>query len=320
IKSPREHGYSAVHAIKAMAEGKAKFFFGMGGNFAAATPDTELTFKALKKCSLTVHVSTHLNRSHIIHGKKALILPCLGRSELDMQNGIQQSVTVEDSMSMVHASTGANLPASTLLKSEPAIVAGIGKALFPAGPVNWDEYIFDYAKIRSKIEEVLPEFKGYNEKIKQAGGFHLKNSARDRKWNTSTGKARFINNELPNIPVNNGKLRLMTMRSHDQYNTTIYDYNDRYRGIYGERMVVFMNKEDISELGFKENDKVEMTSHASDGKERKASTFRIVEYDIPKGCAGAYFPETNVLIGIDEHAEKSHTPMSKFIEITLQKV
>ena len=320
IKSPREHGYSAVHAIKAMAEGKAKFFFGMGGNFASATPDTELTFKALQSCNLTVHVSTHLNRSHIIHGKKALILPCLGRSELDMQNGVKQSVTVEDSMSMVHASTGANLPASTLLKSEPAIVAGIGKALFPDGPVNWDEYIADYGKIRSKIEEVLPDFKGYNEKIKQPGGFHLKNSARDRKWNTSTGKARFIDNELPNIPVNNGKLRLMTMRSHDQYNTTIYDYNDRYRGIYGERMVIFMNKSDITELGLKENDKVEMTSHASDGKERKASAFRVVEYDIPKGCAGAYFPETNVLVGIDDHAEKSHTPMSKFIEISLKKV
>ena len=320
IKSPREHGLGAVHAIKAMAEGKGKFFFGMGGNFASATPDTELTFKALKGCQMTVHVSTHLNRSHIIHGKKALILPCLGRSELDMQAGTRQSVTVEDSMSMVHASSGANLPASTQLKSEPAIVAGLGQALFPEGPIDWAYLLADYGRIRDKMEEVLPEFKGYNEKIKAPGGFHLKNSARDLEWNTESGKANFISNDLPDITLKAGHLRLMTMRSHDQYNTTIYDYNDRYRGIYGERMVIFMNKIDIANLGLQESDKVEITSHSKDGKERQAAAFRVVEYDIPQGCTGAYFPETNVLVGIDDYAEKSHTPMSKYIEISLKKV
>jgi len=319
IKSPRKHGYSAVHAIKAMATGEAKVFFGMGGNFASATPDTELTFKALQNCSLTVHVSTHLNRSHVIHGKKALILPCLGRSELDMQASGKQAVTVEDSMSMVHASSGSNLPASTSLKSEPAIAAGIGKALFPEGPVDWDKYIANYELIRDKMAEVMPAFSGYNEKIKQPGGFHLRNSASEREWNTATGKARFMSNDVPQLALNNGRLRLMTVRSHDQYNTTIYDYNDRYRGIKGERMVIFLNESDIASRGFTEGDRVDITSHAKDGKLRVAKGFKIVSYDIPQGCASAYFPETNVLVGIDEIAHKSHTPMSKFIEITIEK-
>ena len=320
IKSPRKHGYNAVHAIKAMAEGKAKFFFGMGGNFASATPDTELTFKALQSCNLTVHVSTHLNRSHVIHGKKALILPCLGRSELDMQLTGQQKVTVEDSMSMVHASSGNNIPASKALLSETAIACGIGKALFPDGPVDWDKYVGNYDHIRDKMEAVMPAFKGYNEKINQPGGFHLRNSAAEREWNTKTGKARFIANDVPELAVDNGRLRLMTVRSHDQYNTTIYDYNDRYRGIQGERMIIFMNKNDISRLGLKEGDRLKLTSHAEDGKQRTAEGFKIVSYDIPEGCTAAYFPETNVLIGIDEMAKKSHTPMSKFIEITVEKI
>ena len=319
IKSPRHHGYSAVHAIKAMGAGRAKVFFAMGGNFAAATPDTELTYKALKQCSLTVHVSTHLNRSHIIHGKNALILPCLGRSELDMQAGGKQKVTVEDSMSMVHASSGSNKPAAPTLKSEIAIAATLGKALFPSGPVDWDSYMDNYELIRDKMEQVMPEFKGYNEKIQQPGGFQLRNSASEREWKTDTGKARFINNDVPQLPTDNGRIRLMTVRSHDQYNTTIYDYNDRYLGIKGERRVIFLNKDDIVELGLAENDIVDLTSHAADGIKRHAKAFRIVEYNIPKGNASAYFPETNVLVGIDEVASRSYTPMSKFIEITLKK-
>ena len=319
IHSPRKHGYSAVHAIKAMATGQAKVFFAMGGNFAAATPDTELTFKALQQCKLTAHVSTHLNRSHIIHGKQALIIPCLGRSELDIQESGKQKVTVEDSMSMVHASSGSNKPASTQLKSEIAIAAGLGKYLFPEGLLNWDAYTADYDTIRDKMEEVMPAFKGYNEKINQPGGFQLRNSAGEREWNTVTGKARFISNNIPDQPINNGRLRLMTVRSHDQYNTTIYDYNDRYRGIKGGRMVIFLNSKDIISRGLCDGDKVNLTSHASDGIKRHARGFRIVEYDIPEGNASAYFPETNVLVGIDETAIKSHTPMSKFIEITLDK-
>jgi len=319
IQSPREHGYSVVHAIKAMAEGRGKVFIGMGGNFASATPDTKLTFQGLQKCNLTVHISTHLNRSHVIHGKQALILPCLGRSEEDLQAGGKQCVTVEDSMSMVHASNGSNKPATNTLKSEPAIVAGIGKALWGNHEINWDELISDYDNIRNKLEEVLPAFAGYNEKIKQPGGFHLRNSAAEREWNTSSGKAQFTANEVPDIQLAPGQLRLMTMRSHDQYNTTIYDYNDRYRGIKGERKIILLNKADMNDLGLEENELVDITSHATDGIERKATGFKVLSYDIPQECAGAYFPETNVLVGIDESAKKSHTPMSKFIVITLAR-
>jgi molybdopterin-dependent oxidoreductase alpha subunit len=316
--APRKHGYSVVDAIKAMDANKAKFFFGMGGNFAAATPDTELTLRALRKCNLTVQVSTHLNRSHVVHGKKALILPCLGRSEKDVQASGTQSVTVEDSMSMVHASTGLNKPASVLLKSEPAIVAGLATALFTDEPLNWTELVSDYSKIRDKIEAVLPAFAGYNEKIKAPGGFMLYNSARNREWKTATQKARFMANELPDISVKAGQLRLMTIRSHDQYNTTIYDYNDRYRGIKGERRVIFLNRDDAVALHLQETDQVDLASHAADGKVRRAANFRVVYYDIPRGNAAAYFPETNVLVGIDEHAKKSLTPMSKFIPISIK--
>lgn len=320
FSAPRKHGYSAIHAIEAMSESKAKVFMGMGGNFASATPDTEKTFKALQNCELTVHVSTHLNRSHVIHGKKALILPCLGRSERDVQEAGVQSVTVEDSMSMVHASTGSNLPASTSLKSEPAIVAGIAKELFGPEKVAWDDLIADYANIRQKIEAVIPGFENYNEKIKRKGGFHLRNSARLREWKTETQKARFIVNELPEHNLEEGQLRLMTMRSHDQYNTTIYGNDDRYRGIKNERKVIFLSKADMKKMSLSESDRVKITSYASDGKEREVEGFRPVEYDIPAGCAGAYFPETNPLIGLADHAKRSFTPMSKFIIISVEKI
>ena len=317
FKAPRQHGLSATHSIKAMAAGKAKVFFGMGGNFAAATPDTELTYQALQQCELTVHVSTRLNRSHVIHGKKALILPCLGRSELDLQASGPQKVTVEDSMSMVHASQGSNNPASTALKSEPAIVAGLAKKLLPESEVNWDELAGNYELIRDKIEAVLPAFKDYNQRILNDGGFHLRNSAREREWNTETAKARFISNTLPALKTD--KIRLMTLRSHDQYNTTIYGNDDRYRGIKNERRVIFMNAKDISNLKLQESDFVDLTSHAEDGKVRQVHKFRVVPYDIPHGCAAAYFPETNPLVGIDEMAKRSFTPMSKFIPISIEK-
>jgi molybdopterin-dependent oxidoreductase alpha subunit len=315
--APRRHGYATVHAIKAMAEGRAKFFLGMGGNFASATPDSDFTWEALRRCDMTVHVSTHLNRSHVVHGKAALILPCLGRSEADMQAAGRQSVTVEDSMSMVHASTGTNRPASEHLKSEPAIVAGIGAKLFPGGPVDWESLVADYDRIRDRIEAVIPGFKGYNEKIRQPGGFLLRNPAAHREWNTPTGRANFIVNELPELSMKPGRLLLMTLRSHNQYNTTIYDSGDRYRGIAGERRVIFLHPEDMRELGLTEKSTVTIRSHAPDGRDRRAHGFRPVLYDIPRGCAAAYYPETNVLVGIDEHAVKSFTPMSKHIEVTL---
>ena len=311
--APRRHGYPVVHAIKAMAEGRAKFFFGMGGNFASATPDTDFTWEALRRCDMTVHVSTHLNRSHVVHGKQALILPCLGRSEADLQASGRQSVTVEDSMSVVHASTGTNRPASEHLKSEPAIAAGLGQALFPGGPVDWDALVADYDRIRERIEAVIPEFNDYNAKIRRPGGFQLRNPAAHREWKTATGI-----NPLPDLTVAPGRLRLMTLRSHNQYNTTIYASGDRYRGIEGERRVLFLNPVDMRELGLDEKSRVTIRSHAADGRERRAPGFRPVFYDIPRGCAAAYYPETNVLVGIDEHAVKSFTPMSKYIEVTLE--
>ena len=316
--APRRHGYATVHAIKAMAEGRAKFFLGMGGNFASATPDSDFTWEALRRCEMTVHVSTHLNRSHVVHGKAALILPCLVRSEADLQAGGRQSVTVEDSMSMVHASTGTNRPASEHLKSEPAIVAGIGRKLFPDGPVDWEALVADYDRIRERIEAVIPGFAGYNEKIRQPGGFQLRNPAAHREWNTATGRANFIANELPDVSLQPGRLRLMTLRSHNQYNTTIYDSGDRYRGISGERRVLFLHPADMHELGLTEKSSVTIRSHAADGRDRRAPGFRPLVYDIPRGCAAAYYPETNVLFGIDEHAVKSFTPMSKYIEVTLE--
>jgi len=316
--APRRPGYPVVHAIKAMAEGRAKFFFGMGGNFASATPDTDFTWEALRRCDMTVHVSTHLNRSHVVHGKQALILPCLGRSEADLQASGRQSVTVEDSMSMVHASTGTNRPASEHLKSEPAIAAGLGQALFPGGPVDWDALVADYERIRERIEAVIPEFNDYNAKIRRPGGFQLRNPAAQREWKTATGRANFSINPLPDLTVAPGRLRLMTLRSHNQYNTTIYASGDRYRGIEGERRVLFLNPVDMRELGLDEKSRVTIRSHAADGRERRAPGFRPVFYDIPRGCAAAYYPETNVLVGIDEHAVKSFTPMSKYIEVTLE--
>ena len=316
--APRRHGYPVVHAIKAMAEGRAKFFFGMGGNFASATPDTDFTWEALRRCDMTVHVSTHLNRSHVVHGKQALILPCLGRSEADLQASGRQSVTVEDSMSVVHASTGTNRPASEHLKSEPAIAAGLGQALFPGGPVDWDALVADYDRIRERIEAVIPEFNDYNAKIRRPGGFQLRNPAAHREWKTATGRANFSINPLPDLTVAPGRLRLMTLRSHNQYNTTIYASGDRYRGIEGERRVLFLNPVDMRELGLDEKSRVTIRSHAADGRERRAPGFRPVFYDIPRGCAAAYYPETNVLVGIDEHAVKSFTPMSKYIEVTLE--
>lgn len=322
---PYEHGYDTVDAIKAMADGRAKVFFALGGNFAHATPDTPYTEAALQKCKLTVQVSTKLNRSHITVGQEALIFPCLGRTELDQQAAGLQRVTVEDSMSQVHASHGRNKPASEHLLSEPAIVAGVAKATFAgtdkADVVDWDNMVADYGNIRDKIEQVLPTpFKDYNERIKQPGGFYLGNSARDRSWTTGTGKANFVTAQLRELALPGDQLRLMTLRSHDQYNTTIYDLDDRYRGIYGTRKVILLNGLDIQSRSLRDGDLVDITSHTiEDGQKREAFGFRVVEYDIPKGCAACYFPETNVLVSVNSYAEKSRTPLSKFIPVTLAR-
>ena len=317
---PQHHGHDVVGAITAMQTGDAKVFIGMGGNFAAATPDTELTEAALARCALTVQISTKLNRSHLVCGADALILPCLGRSEVDMQSSGPQRITVEDSMSMVHASTGRNPPASVHLKSEVAIVCGIAKAALPVDPnIDWDGFEKDYRTIRKKIAETLPHlFTDFETKIAHPGGFYLGNPARDRMWNTATGKARFTAHPVHDMTLPAGQLRLMTIRSHDQYNTTVYDLHDRYRGVHGTRMVVFLHPADIAERGLREGQVVDLHSHTpEDGLTRTAVGFTIVPYDIPRGCAAAYFPETNGLVSKDSFAIGSRTPLSKFIPITV---
>jgi molybdopterin-dependent oxidoreductase alpha subunit len=317
ITSPRHHGVDVVAAIERMHKGEADFFLGMGGNFAQATPDSDYTAEALKRCAMTVQVSTKLNRSHLIHGKAALILPCLGRSEIDEQASGEQAVTVEDSMSMVHASHGRLRPASPALRSEPAIVAGIAQATLGAKPVDWAEQVADYAAIRRHIAAVIPGFEGFEERLATPGGFHLDGGARERQWATPSGKARFIPHDVPSLGLPEGQIRLMTMRSHDQYNTTVYGLNDRYRGIRGERMVVFCNADDLTERGLSEGDQLRLVSIAADG-ERSVDGFRAVPYDLPRGCAAAYFPEANPLVPIGHIAKGSRTPISKFIPIRLE--
>ncbi len=318
FKPPREPGYNTVETIQAMSQGKVDVFFAMGGNFAAASPDTVHTYQALQRCGLTVHVSTKLNRSHTIVGQDALILPCLGRTESDISSTGPQSVTVEDSMSQVHASSGSRKPASPLLLSEPVIVARLARATFPSDTADWDNLEKNYNLIRDKIAEVLPEqFHDFNDRIKLPGGFYLGNPARDRQWETATGKALFTIAPIPDLTLPAGQLRLMTLRSHDQYNTTVYSNNDRYRGVSGTRKVIFMNQDDIAELKLHDGQSVSIESHFADGVQRCVAGFRVVTYDIPRGCAAGYFPELNPLVSVNSTAVGSHTPTSKFIPVTL---
>ena len=318
---PAGHGLDTVGTIEALHSGKAKVLFAMGGNFASATPDTQFTEEALRRSRLTAHVSTKLNRSHLVHGEEAFILPCLGRSELDEQAGVPQSVTVEDSMGVVHASTGTLEPASEHLLSEPRIVCELAKAVLEEGAaeVDWDAFAGDYSRVRDAIERVLPAFAGYNEKIREPGGFALHNSARHREWKTDSGRAEFRYAPIPDLELPEGQLRLMTLRSHDQYNTTIYGMDDRYRGVQGARRVLFVNEQDLRALGLRDGQLVDLHARwPGDSTPRIARAFRLVTYDIPTGCAASYFPETNVLVAIDRYADGSRTPMSKFVPIELQ--
>lgn len=304
--SPREHGFNTVESIRAMLDGKVKVFFGMGGNFVSATPDSTLTEKALSRCDLTVHVSTKLNRSHVVTGKMALILPCLGRTEKD------QMVSVENSMGVVQASRGVLAPASTKLKSEVVIVAELGKRL-AHDIVDWDALAANYDLIRDHIEAVIPGFKNYNVRVRQRGGFYLPNAVKDQlEFRTVSGKGEFKIHPIEKIELADDEYLLMTIRSHDQFNTTLYGLNDRYRGISNERRVLFMNRDDI-----KGRKRVDIVSHWN-GKMRIAKNFRIVPYNIPRQCAAAYFPETNILVPIDQIADKSHTPVYKSIRVSLK--
>ena len=325
ITSPRKHGVDTVDAIRAMRDGRAKVFMGMGGNFATATPDTEVTEGALRNCSLTVQVSTKLNRSHVVHGRTALILPSLGRTDRDLQSGVKQQVSVEDSMSMVHLSRGSLHPPSDEVRSEVAIVSQLGRTLLgPDHPVPWERFNADYDTIRDAIAAVVPGCEDYNRKVREPDGFQLPHGPRDsRIFPTPTGKANFAVNPLQWVPVPEGRLILQTLRSHDQYNTTIYGLDDRYRGVKGGRRVVFVNKKDIDRYGLHEGDRVDLVSEFPSGdgemQERRAKDFMVVAYETPVGNAAAYYPETNPLVALDHVAEKSNTPVSKAVVIRLER-
>lgn len=316
FEPPRKHGFDTVEAIKAMAEGKAKVFIGMGGNFLSATPDTEFTAKALQNCDLTVHISTKLNRSHLIHGKTALILPTLGRTDLDMQASGEQFVSVEDSMGVVHSSKGNLKPVSEYLLSEPAIVAGIAKATLKSTNLDWDKLVADYDNIRGLIEQSIAGFDNYNVRVRQDGGFYLPNPPRERKFATDTQKAKFTINELESIKLKEGEYLMMTIRSHDQFNTTIYGLDDRYRGIFNERRIIMMNETDMQEANLEKYQVVNLHNNHG-GIERVAEKFIVVPYNIPPKCVATYFPEANVLVPIDSYADISKTPTSKSVVITM---
>ncbi|MFF4365824.1 FdhF/YdeP family oxidoreductase [Streptomyces sp. NPDC001594] len=320
ITSPRAHGYDVVRAIEALRDGKAKVFFAMGGNFVGATPDTDVTEAAMRNASLTVHVSTKLNRSHAVTGRRALILPTLGRTDKDVQAGGKQFVTVEDSMGMVHASRGNLAPASPHLLSEPAIVARMARAVLgTASKTPWEDFEADYAAIRDRIARVVPGFEDFNARAARPGGFRLPHAPRDeRRFPTKTGKANFTAApvEYPEVPA--GRLLLQTLRSHDQYNTTIYGLDDRYRGITGGRRVVMVHPDDAAELGLADGSYTDLVSEWKDGVERRAPGFRVVHYPTARGCAAAYYPETNVLVPLDSTADTSNTPASKSVVVRFE--
>jgi molybdopterin-dependent oxidoreductase alpha subunit len=320
FEPPREHGWDTVGSIRAMRDGKVDVFIGLGGNFAAATPDTSVTAAALSRCALTVHVATKLNRSHLVHGTEALILPCLGRTERDLNEaGAPQFVTVEDSMSVVHASQGRLVPGSPHQRSEVAILCGLAHETF-GEDIGWGEMGSDYSVIRAHIANVVPGFSDFEARVSDPGGFTLPRPPRDaRRFETPSGRAQFTANEVSAVAVPAGHLLLQTIRSHDQFNTTVYGLNDRYRGVHGGRRVVLVSPDDLASLGFSNGDVVDLVSVWSDG-ERRAPGFRIVEYPTPAGCAAAYFPETNVLIPLDSVADISNTPTSKSVVVRLERL
>ncbi|HXQ81300.1 MAG TPA: FdhF/YdeP family oxidoreductase [Opitutaceae bacterium] len=314
---PRKPGADVVDSIKAMHSGRIRVFFALGGNFLSATPDTEFTAAALRGCRLTAHVSTKLNRSHLVTGRTALILPCLGRSETDVQREGEQFVTVEDSMGVISSSRGRLEPASAALRSEPAIVAGLATAVLgPRAPVDWERLAGDYDRIRDLIGRVVPGFDSFNARIR-TGPFYLPNDARDsRKFNTPSGRAVFTRHALPREEIGPGEFVMMTIRTHDQFNTTVYGLDDRYRGIYNGRRVVFMNPDDMRDLNLVQGQFVDLTGHFR-GETRHAPRFMVAPYQLPRRCTATYFPEANVLVPVDSVAEVSNTPTSKSVVITV---
>lgn len=315
---PEKHGYDTVGTIEAMHQGKIKVFVGLGGNFLAATPDTNYTSEAIQRCRLTVQISTKLNRGHLITGEQALILPCLGRSEVDYQKSGEQFVTVEDTMGVIHMSRGVLPPASRHLRSEPAIIAGIAQGtLRDTTTVNWQGLADEYDRIREHIEHVVQGFTQYNARVRQPGGFYLPNAPYEGKFKTPSARAKFSVHPIPRHGLKDGQLLLTTVRSHDQFNTTIYSENDRYRGISNGRRVIFLNGKDMMRLGIQKDQWVDLISHF-ESETRRAERFKAVEYEIPAGCAAAYYPETNVLVPIRSVASGSNQPASKSIVITVE--
>ncbi|HMI66219.1 MAG TPA: FdhF/YdeP family oxidoreductase [Cyclobacteriaceae bacterium] len=316
---PKKHGYDVVKSISAMHEKKATVFFALGGNFLSATPDTGFTAEALRACRLTVHVSTKLNRSHLVHGEEALILPCLARSDKDTINDEEQFVSCENSMGVVQSSRGVLKPVSNQLLSECVIVCRLAEAtLGSRSKINWGKYALHHDSIRDDIERTIPGFENYNARVRIPGGFYLPNCNRDGQFDTASAKAHFNIATFAGLPVKEDELMMMTIRSHDQFNTTIYGLNDRYRGIYNERRVIFMNQKDINRRELKKGDHVDLFNY-HDGIERIARKFMVVDYPIPEGCAATYYPETNVLVPITSLADKSNTPTSKQVIIKVLK-
>jgi molybdopterin-dependent oxidoreductase alpha subunit len=313
IKSPREWGLDTVRVVPAMTRGEVKVFVGMGGNFALAVPDQAYAYPALRNCDLTVQVSTKLNRSHLVHGGDALILPCLGRTEKDYGRKGVQGITVEDSMSMVHLSFGMKEPGSPGLRSEVAIIAEMAKAALPHTKTAWDDFAADYDVIRDKMEEAIDGFESFNRRVRQPLGFRLKQPARELVFLTDTGRANFSAAALADVDPAPGRLILATVRSHDQWNTTIYSDNDRYRGVKNLRTLVFMNADDMRERGLSKFDLVDLTSFAKDGSTRHVRGYRAIPYKLPRGCVIGYMPELNVLCPIGDYSAQSDQPLMKHV-------
>ena len=338
VPMPRQPGHNTVNALHALEAGQAEVFIALGGNFTRATPDSVRTEAAMRRTRLTVQISTKLNRSHLVIGEDALILPCLGRSEIDRQGpqGLPQVISVEDSMSMVHGSAGRVEPASEHLRSEPAIVAGIAEATLTRvlpqhgidpGVVDWQALTTDYDRIRDEIEAVIPGFSDFNARLHRPYGFWLSNAASERRFVTSSGKAEFSASSLPESVLHqqmearrdDGWLTLQSLRSHDQYNTTVYGYDDRYRGVKGQRRVLFVNPLDLERLGFTAGDWVDLVGLDHQGESRRAPAFRLVSYDIPAGCCAAYYPETNALVPLESAGADTGTPASKAVAVRLER-
>ncbi|HTJ95395.1 MAG TPA: FdhF/YdeP family oxidoreductase [Pararobbsia sp.] len=323
FKPPSHHGHDAVKAMQAIIAGESKALFCLGGNFAVALPDPEACFSAMRKLDLTVHINTKLNRNHLLVGKESFIFPCLGRTEVDMQAGGPQAITVEDSMSMVHASRGKLGPASVHLRSEPAIIAGIAKAVLPNSKVDWTAMMADYDLIRDGIEAVYPEFKDFNARIRTPGGFRLPLPPTGRKWITASGKAHFFPfsglHEAPHF-ADRTVLNLATLRSHDQYNTTIYGLDDRYRGVFGRRDVIFMNEEDMAERDLRHGDVVDVETFLPTPKPLRLRGFTVIAYKISRGSVGAYYPEANVLVPLDYFDKISGTPSYKSVPVKISRM